>query len=354
MHALGPAAVGQVLDDAAGHGAGDAQRVDELARVELQRRADAGGRRHRAEHGGGMKARLVHRLRHHQAQAADGLDADGDAEQRTPRRCSRSCSAAASTAGTMTAPACTGPPSKVSSKSSPCAAVPLTKAARGGAAAVRVADDRGRAGVRQRGERGRARSPSRARAHAQPDDVDQQPLAGVADCRWQAARHRGRRRAAPHPRQPIVLCQCLRSLSCCEVRAPKPGTDLVSWRAEDAAVAMPDGQRSGLSQFGTGRARPASPPASNLKYFVYRALMSSACFSTAAASSFISLISRERLAAGLVLHQRVERAQAADVDHQLLALGREHEASAAAARRSLGASFRTPDGPMMIGVPSVG
>ncbi len=38
-------------------------------------------------------------------------------------------SQAASTAGTITAPACTGPPSKVSSKSSPCAAVPLTKAA---------------------------------------------------------------------------------------------------------------------------------------------------------------------------------------------------------------------------------
>ena len=42
---------------------------------------------------------------------------------------SLSCSAAASTAGTMTAPACTGPPSKVSSKSSPWAAVPLTNAA---------------------------------------------------------------------------------------------------------------------------------------------------------------------------------------------------------------------------------
>ena len=38
-------------------------------------------------------------------------------------------SQAASTAGTITAPACTGPPSKVSSKSSPWAAVPLTKAA---------------------------------------------------------------------------------------------------------------------------------------------------------------------------------------------------------------------------------
>ncbi len=38
-------------------------------------------------------------------------------------------SQAASTAGTITAPACTGPPSKVSSKSSPWMAVPLTKAA---------------------------------------------------------------------------------------------------------------------------------------------------------------------------------------------------------------------------------
>ena len=38
-------------------------------------------------------------------------------------------SQAASTAGTTTAPACTGPPSNVSSKSSPCAAVPLTSAA---------------------------------------------------------------------------------------------------------------------------------------------------------------------------------------------------------------------------------
>jgi hypothetical protein len=46
---------------------------------------------------------------------------------RSPRICSRSASA--STAGTITAPACTGPPSKVSSKSSPWAAVPLTNAA---------------------------------------------------------------------------------------------------------------------------------------------------------------------------------------------------------------------------------
>jgi len=42
---------------------------------------------------------------------------------------SRSRSASANTAGTITAPAWIGPPSKVSSKSSPCAAVPLTNAA---------------------------------------------------------------------------------------------------------------------------------------------------------------------------------------------------------------------------------
>ena len=48
MHALGPGALGQVFDDAARHAAGDAERVDELARVESQRGADAGrGRRSR-------------------------------------------------------------------------------------------------------------------------------------------------------------------------------------------------------------------------------------------------------------------------------------------------------------------
>src|SRR3954464_10299510 len=45
------------------------------------------------------------------------------------RPASFSRSAIASTAGTTTAPACTGPPSNVSSKSSPCAAVPFTNAA---------------------------------------------------------------------------------------------------------------------------------------------------------------------------------------------------------------------------------
>ena len=82
VHALGPAAVGQVLDDAGRHGAGDAQRVGELLLIESQRRADAGRSGHGAEHGGRVETRLVHRFRHDQAQPADGLHANGDAEQR--------------------------------------------------------------------------------------------------------------------------------------------------------------------------------------------------------------------------------------------------------------------------------
>ena len=82
MQPLGPGALGEILDDAAGHRAGDAERVDHLARLELERGADAGRRRHGAEHRGGMKTRLVHGLRHHHAEPADHLGADRDAEQR--------------------------------------------------------------------------------------------------------------------------------------------------------------------------------------------------------------------------------------------------------------------------------
>ncbi len=58
------------------------ERVGELLLIEFERRADAGGSRHGAEHRGRMEARLVHRLRHDQAQPADRLHADGNAEQR--------------------------------------------------------------------------------------------------------------------------------------------------------------------------------------------------------------------------------------------------------------------------------
>src|SRR5215467_10408765 len=82
MQALGPGALREIFDDAAGHGTDDAERVDKLARTKLERGADGGGRRHGAEHGGGMKAGLVHRLGRNQAEPADHLDAHRDAEQR--------------------------------------------------------------------------------------------------------------------------------------------------------------------------------------------------------------------------------------------------------------------------------
>ncbi len=65
----------------------------------------------------------------HDAQPAQRLDARPRCRTAHPRRRGWNRSHAASTAGMMTAPLCTGPPSNVSSKSSPCAAVPLTIAA---------------------------------------------------------------------------------------------------------------------------------------------------------------------------------------------------------------------------------
>ena len=135
MHALGPAAVGQVLDDAARHRAGDAHRIDQLAppRVAVPRRRPRQRRSRRTPPSDESPP------------CAPPSAPPGSGGRSPPRlpRCraaplcpdNPSCSAAASTAGTTTAPACTGPPSKVSSKSSPCAAVPLMKAA---PAALRV------------------------------------------------------------------------------------------------------------------------------------------------------------------------------------------------------------------------
>ena len=84
MQPLGPGAFGEIFDDAAGHAAGDAERIDDLSGVEAQRGADAGGRAHRAEDRGRMKAGLVYRLRHHEAQAAKHLGADSNPDQRHP------------------------------------------------------------------------------------------------------------------------------------------------------------------------------------------------------------------------------------------------------------------------------
>ena len=59
-----------------------------------------------------------------------------------------------------------------------------------GAEALRVADGRGGAGVRPRGQRG-LHVVGAARDDAQADDVDQEPLAGLAHCRRQPRRVEG-------------------------------------------------------------------------------------------------------------------------------------------------------------------
>ena len=81
MQPLGPGALGEIFDDAGGEAAGDAERVDDLFRIQPKRGADAGGGAHDAENRGRMKAGLVHRLRHHGREPAHGLGADRDAEQ---------------------------------------------------------------------------------------------------------------------------------------------------------------------------------------------------------------------------------------------------------------------------------
>src|SRR5262249_17464498 len=82
MQALGPGALREIFDDAAGHGTDDAERVDKLARTKLERGADASGRRPGAERGGGRKAGFAPGLGRTRAGPADHLDADRDAEQR--------------------------------------------------------------------------------------------------------------------------------------------------------------------------------------------------------------------------------------------------------------------------------
>ena len=82
MQPLGPGALGEIFDDAGGHAAGDAERIDDLLCVQAERGADAGGGAHGAEDRGRMEAGFVHGLRHHRRQPAHHLAADGDADER--------------------------------------------------------------------------------------------------------------------------------------------------------------------------------------------------------------------------------------------------------------------------------
>ena len=134
MQALGPGAFGEIFDDAAGHAAGNTERIDDLSCIKSKRGATPAAAPIAPKIAVGWKPDLctafgTTRLSRHSTSVPTAIPISA-------MRPSGLCrSQAAKTAGTTTAPACTGPPSKVSSKSSPWAAVPLTKAA---PAAVRV------------------------------------------------------------------------------------------------------------------------------------------------------------------------------------------------------------------------
>jgi hypothetical protein len=81
-HPAGPGAFREIFDDAAGHAAGDAERIDDLPGVEAECCADARGGTHGAENRGRVKTGLVDGLRHHEAQPAQHFGADGDPDQR--------------------------------------------------------------------------------------------------------------------------------------------------------------------------------------------------------------------------------------------------------------------------------
>ena len=140
MHALGPGAFGQIFDDAARHAARDAERIDGLLRSSRSAAATPAAAPIAPNTAVGWKPALctafgTTRLRRHITSTPTAMPRSAAA----PSPCR---SQAASTAGTITAPACTGPPSKVSSKSSPCAAVPFTSAAPRPLMGARVADRR--------------------------------------------------------------------------------------------------------------------------------------------------------------------------------------------------------------------
>jgi hypothetical protein len=81
MHALGPGAVRQVLDDARCHAAGNAERRNELRSRQTERGAHTPGCGHRTEHRRRMEAGVVRRHWGHETQSAHQLDARHNTDQ---------------------------------------------------------------------------------------------------------------------------------------------------------------------------------------------------------------------------------------------------------------------------------
>ena len=81
MHAFCRCAFGEILDDARGHAAGDAEGGGDLLRRQLQRGGDTARGGNGADHRGGVKAGGMDRARRHQAQPAHQFGADDDATQ---------------------------------------------------------------------------------------------------------------------------------------------------------------------------------------------------------------------------------------------------------------------------------
>jgi hypothetical protein len=84
MQPFGPGAFREIFDDAAGHAAGDAERIDDLPGVKAKRYADTAGRAHRAEDRRRVEAGVVDGPWHHEAQPAQHFGADRDPDQRHP------------------------------------------------------------------------------------------------------------------------------------------------------------------------------------------------------------------------------------------------------------------------------
>src|SRR5262249_4652765 len=68
----------EISTDAARHAAGNAERIDDLLRIETKGGTDTRRCTHRTEHRGRVETGLVHSLRHDEAQPAKDFDTDGN------------------------------------------------------------------------------------------------------------------------------------------------------------------------------------------------------------------------------------------------------------------------------------